>query len=234
MPPLAILAGGLATRLRPLTGTLPKSLVPINGEPFIGHQLRLIRDRAVERVVLCVGHGGAMIQDFVGDGSSFGLDVQYSWDGERPLGTAGAAHRALGLLGEEFLLLYGDSYLACDYGTAVEAFRREGRQGLVTVFRNDGRWDTSNVEFRDGRIAAYAKGVRNPRMRHIDYGLGVFRSTAFEGITEFPCDLTRIYQQLLEKNELAALEVNERFFEAGSFAGIAELENRLKKGIGAS
>ncbi len=232
MLPLAILAGGLAKRLRPLTETLPKSLVPIGGEPFVSYQLRLVRSRGVERVVMCVGYLGEMIRDFVGDGSAFGLEVEYAWDGGQPLGTAGAVRAALPLLGESFFLMYGDSYLPCDYRAVQEAFQMAGKQGLLTVFRNEGQWDTSNVEFREGRIVMYSKQP-NAGMRHIDYGLEVFRSSAFSDLPESPCDLTTVYRSLLERDQLAAFEVGERFYEIGSFEGIAALEERLARSGGA-
>jgi NDP-sugar pyrophosphorylase family protein len=232
--PLAILAGGLAKRLRPLTEGLPKSLLPINGEPFISHQLRLVRDRGVERVVLCVGYLGEMIRNFVDDGKAFGLQVEYSWDGGQPLGTAGAVRAALPLLGESFFLMYGDSYLPCDYRAAERAFQMAGKQGLLTVFRNDGQWDASNVEFRDGRIVAYSKQERNPNMRHIDYGLELFRRSAFADLPEPPCDLTSVCQSLLAHDDLAAFEVGERFYEIGSFEGIPALEERLARTGGVS
>jgi NDP-sugar pyrophosphorylase family protein len=228
MLPLAILAGGLAKRLRPLTETLPKALVPVRGEPFIAHQLRLVRARGVKRVVLCVGYLGGMIREFVGDGRAFGLEVEYSWDGAQPLGTAGAVRAALPLLGESFFLMYGDSYLPCDYRAAGRAFRKAGKQGLLTVFRNNGLWDSSNVELRDGRIVTYSKR-QNPNMRHIDYGLEVFERSAFADLTDSPCDLTAVYQSLLERDQLAALEIGERFYEIGSFEGIAALEDRLAR-----
>ena len=227
---LAILAGGLAKRLRPLTETVPKALVPVAGEPFIAHQLRLARDRGISRVVLCVAHLGEMIRDFVGDGGRFGLEVQYSFDGGQLLGTAGAVRNALPLLGEAFLLMYGDSYLSCDYAAVEAAFLASGKQGLMTVFHNQGQWDASNVQFRDGRILIYAKGRPNPDMRHIDYGLGALRASAFENLAEGPCDLAQVYQGLLARGELAAFEVSERFYEIGSFEGRAALEERLAKG----
>jgi NDP-sugar pyrophosphorylase family protein len=229
MPPLAILAGGLAKRLRPMTERLPKALVPVRGEPFVSHQLRLVRDRGVERVVLCVGYLGEMIRDFVGDGSAFGLRVEYSWDGAAPQGTAGAVQKALPLLGERFFLMYGDSYLPCDYGAVERAFDAAGKAGLITVFRNEGRWDSSNVEFRDGRIVRYSK-QSDATMRHIDYGLEVFHRSAFGELPECPCDLTAVYQSLLASDQLAAFEVAERFYEVGSFEGIAALEARLERG----
>ncbi len=178
MLPIAILAGGLATRLRPLTETIPKSLVPIHGEPFIAHQLRLLENRGIQHVVLCVGHLGEMIRSFVRDGQAFNLSVDYSWDGPVSLGTAGAIRKALPYLGEAFFVVYGDSYLPCDYRAVEDTFVTSGKQALMTVFRNEGQWDTSNVEFHDGQITAYDKRHRTPRMHHIDYGLAVFQRSA--------------------------------------------------------
>src|SRR5581483_6921068 len=170
MYPVAILAGGLATRLRPLTETIPKALVEINGEPFLWHQLRLLRDNGVEHVVLCVSHYGESVRESVGDGAAFGLRVDYSFDGPIRLGTAGAIKNALPLLGDAFFVLYGDSYLPISFRAVEDAFLQSGKAGLMTVYRNEGSWDTSNVEFADGRILAYSKTQRTERMRFIDYG----------------------------------------------------------------
>jgi NDP-sugar pyrophosphorylase family protein len=228
MLPIAILAGGLATRLRPITETIPKALVEIAGEPFLGHQLRLLSRRGIERVVLCVGYLGQQVRDYAGDGSAFGLHVDYSFDGPQLLGTAGALRQAMPLLGETFFAIYGDSYLPCDYGEAARTLLESGKPGLMTVFRNDGRWDSSNVEYADGRILAYDKTNRTPRMRHIDYGLGVFRRRAFDGVPEGrPCDLAALYQDLLRRGGLAAWESLERFYEIGSLEGIRELTEFL-------
>jgi NDP-sugar pyrophosphorylase family protein len=232
MLPLAILAGGLAKRLRPITETIPKALVPVAGEPFVAHQLRLARDRGIERVVMCIAYLGEMIQDFVGDGAAFGLQVQYSFDGGELLGTAGAVRKALPLLGDAFLILYGDSYLPCDYGAVERAFLESGKPGLMTVFENHGKFDTSNVEYRDGRILVYSKNQRNPNMHHIDYGLGALRASAFRNFPDSPCDLALVYQDLLARGELAAFEVPERFYEIGSFEGLAALESRLAESGG--
>jgi NDP-sugar pyrophosphorylase family protein len=225
--PIAILAGGLGTRLRPLTETIPKALLPIRGEPFIAHQLRLLRSRGIERVVLCVGYLGEQISNFVGRGDAFELVVDYSWDGPLPLGTAGALRKALPKLGDAFFAIYGDSYLPCDHRTAQCAFLESGKQALMTIFRNDGQWDASNVEFSDGRIIAYDKLRRTPRMRYIDYGLGAFRRSAFESLPDTACDLATMYQYLLGQDELAALEVQERFYEAGSIEGIRSFTELL-------
>jgi NDP-sugar pyrophosphorylase family protein len=231
MLPVAILAGGLATRLRPLTETIPKSLVEINGEPFLWHQLRLLRESGVDRVVLCVSHLGEQVRDSAGDGREFGLHIEYSFDGPVLLGTAGALRRALPLLGDNFFVLYGDSYLPIDLRAVEAAFVDSGKAGLMTVYPNHGQWDTSNVEFAGGRILAYDKKARTERMRHIDYGLGAFRAAAFDRVPgEQPTDLATLYQNLLKAGELAAFEALHRFYEIGSFAGIAELSSYLKQG----
>ena len=157
MLPVAILAGGLATRIRPFTESIPKALIAIHGEPFLAHQLRMLRLRGVTRVVLCVGYRGEQIQQFAGDGAQFGLEVDYSFDGPALLGTAGAIRRALPQLGDAFFVLYGDSYLPCDYQRVEEAFLASAKSGLMTVYRNEGSFDTSNVEFSGGWILSYKR-----------------------------------------------------------------------------
>lgn len=233
--PVAILAGGLATRLRPATQELPKALLPIAGEPFLAHQLRLLQQAGIRQVVLCAGYLGEQIRDFAGDGSRFGVEVRYSFDGETPLGTAGAIQKALPWLGETFFVLYGDSYLRCNYRDIQRAFLDSGKDALMTVYRNEGQGDRSNVEFSGGEIAAYDKSRQTPRMHYIDYGLGVFRRAVFEFPAhsfELPArrDLAAAYQDLLQRRRLAGYEVADRFYEAGSWEGIRELENYLAGG----
>ena len=177
---VAILAGGLATRLRPITETMPKSLLEVNGEPFAVHQLRLLQAKGIRRVVLCVGYLGELVQRAIGDGSALGLQVDYSFDGPALLGTAGAVRNALPKLGDSFFVMYGDSYLPCDYAAIARDFESANALGMMTVFRNEGKWDTSNVEFEAGKILVYSKTNRTPRMRYIDYGLGIFRAEAFQ------------------------------------------------------
>jgi len=230
LPPVAILCGGLATRLRSLGVGLPKALMKVNDEPFIAHQLRLLQSRGIRRAVLCVGYLGEMIRDYVGDGSRFGLQAEFSFDGPVLLGTAGAIRRALPLLDETFFVLYGDSYLPCDYRAVAEAFVRSGRLALMTIFRNEGQYDASNVEFDGARILRYEKGSRTPAMRHIDYGLGVFQGTAFEQVPEGQAfDLAQVYQYQLAAGQLAAFEVKERFYEIGSLEGLRETAEYLRK-----
>lgn len=226
--PVAILAGGLGTRLRPLTKRIPKSLVEVAGRPFAEHQIELLRSHGLTDIVFLVGHLGEMLRDALGDGSRWGVRLSYVFDGSRALGTGGAVLRALPELGDAFFVLYGDSYLECDYEAIGYAFAHSGKAGLMTVFRNDGQWDRSNVLYRDGRIVRYDKINRSPDTRHIDYGLGALRSQAFAGrAADGAFDLASLYQDLLAKDELAGFEVTTRFFEIGSPAGLEETRAHL-------
>jgi NDP-sugar pyrophosphorylase family protein len=228
MLPIAILAGGLATRLRPTTEKIPKSLIEIDGEPFIFHQLRLLRANGIHRAVICVGHLGEMIRDVVGEGSALDMKVDYSFDGPVLLGTAGAIQNALPKLGSAFFVIYGDSYLPCNYVDVLSAFEYSHAQALMTVFRNEGKWDTSNVEFTGREILAYSKQNRTPDMDFIDYGLGVFRADAFTSVPAGKShDLATLYQNLLRRGQLAGFEVRERFYEIGSPEGLKETSDFL-------
>jgi NDP-sugar pyrophosphorylase family protein len=226
--PVALLAGGLATRLRPLTEKVPKVLLPIAGRPFLAHQLELLRRQGIRRVVLCVGYLGELVAREFGDGRQYGMELDYSFDGPTLLGTGGALRKALPRLGEKFFVLYGDSYLPARFDLVAEAFERSGKPGLMTVYRNEGRYDTSNVIFGDGRIILYDKKARLPEMRHIDYGLSLFRASVFaEWPAPGPFDLAEVMRHLVAQGELAGFEVTERFYEIGSPAGLAELEGLL-------
>lgn len=227
--PVVILAGGLATRLGDITKATPKALVDVNGEPFVLHQLRLLKDREISQVLLCVGYLGEQVMQRIRNGWNLGLTVQYSFDGPRLLGTGGAIKKALAKLdGPVFFLLYGDAYLECDYAAVQSAFESSGKLGLMTVFRNEGRWDASNIEFADGRILAYDKKKPTERMKYIDYGLGMFRKEAFASIPpDEPYDLSVLQQDLLRADQLAAYEVSDRFYEIGSPAGLEETRQYL-------
>ena len=229
MPPLALLAGGLATRLRPLTETVPKALLEVAGEPFIAHQLRLLKREGISRAVLCVGYKWQMIRDFVGDGARFGVQVIYSVDQPKLLGTGGALRHALPHLGAEFLVMYGDSWLDTAYAPAVAAFRQSGKPALMTVFRNDGQWDTSNVWFENNEIRRYDKRERLPAMRHIDWGLSLATAALLaEKPADTAFDLAETYTELSRRGELAGYEVRTRFYEIGSLEGLQETDALLR------
>ena len=228
--PVAILAGGLATRLRPMTEEIPKALIEIAGQPFLAHQLRLLQSAGLRKVVLCVGYRGEMIEREFQDGSRSGLKLSYSYDGPELLGTGGALKKALPLLAKNFLVLYGDSYLPIDYAEPARAFLASEKLGLMTVFRNEGRWDTSNVSLADGVIRNYDKKQQAPGLRYIDYGLGVLSAEALSGWANHDAfDLAEVYRDLIARNELAGHEVKQRFYEIGSPEGLTELDAALRK-----
>ncbi len=230
MLPCVVLCGGLATRLYPLTEQVPKSLVQVDGKPFLYHQLRLLQSQGIRDAILCIGHMGHAIQSYGGDGSEFGVRLRYSSDAPLRLGTAGAIRKALEELPPIFFVLYGDSYLQCDYGAIARSFHQSGKQALMTIHRNDDRFDRSNVEAQNGRIVRYDKAVRTPEMQYIDYGLGVFnRQTFAELPSGQPVDLQFVYQNLLAQGQLAAFEVSERFYEIGSPEGLRDLERYLAR-----
>jgi NDP-sugar pyrophosphorylase family protein len=227
--PLAILAGGLATRLHPATEKVPKALLPIAGRPFIHWQLELLAQQGVTDVVLCAGHLGEQIQAAVGDGRGFGVTVRYSFDGDTLLGTGGALKHAQPMLGAAFFVLYGDSYLRCSFAAAQMAYEESRAPGLMTVFCNEDRWEKSNVLLRDGRVVEYDKHSPRPGMRHIDYGLSVLSIQALQrSPASAAFDLADLYRELVRRGELAALAVNERFYEIGSAGGIEATENYLR------
>jgi NDP-sugar pyrophosphorylase family protein len=227
--PVAILAGGLATRLRPATDTIPKALLSVAGQPFLIHQLRLLRSEGFRKIVLCVGYLGEMIKAKIGDGKRLNLQIDYSFDGPTLLGTGGALKRAISKLGEQFLVAYGDSYMPIDYAAVIEAFRRSEKPALMTVFENEGRWDASNVSFEAGEIYRYDKKERTSEMRHIDYGVSVLNAEVFAGFPDNAAfDLADLYSRLVSEKQMAAYEVKQRFYEIGSAKGLAELDDMLR------
>jgi NDP-sugar pyrophosphorylase family protein len=226
--PLVILAGGLATRLRPLTEKIPKALVEVAGRPFLEHQIELLKRNAISDVILCVGYLGEMIEQRYGDGEGFGVRIRYSFDGPTLLGTGGAIKKALALLPEAFFVLYGDSYLPVNYQSVAAAFQEAGEPALMTVFANADAWDASNVWFEQGKIRLYSKRERLPEMRHIDYGLMICTRQIFDAYADaVPFDLADTLEDLSRKGELAGYEVSQRFYEIGSHAGLEELERVL-------
>jgi NDP-sugar pyrophosphorylase family protein len=234
--PVAVLAGGLATRLQPLTAQVPKILLDVAGRPFAEHQIELLKRNGVSTVVFCLGHLGEQVVAALGDGQRWQMTFRFVSDGPRLAGTGGALLRALPLLGPAFFVMYGDSYLECDFGAIEERFHASRRAGLMTVHRNNDRWDRSNVEYADGLIVRYDKINRDASMRYIDYGLGVLTPEAFApwaGVDQ-PLDLAAVYQRLIASGGLAGYEVPERFYEIGSIEGLDETRVLLSSRQGSS
>tara|TARA_Y100001960_G_scaffold319300_1_gene390422 strand:+ start:1409 stop:2110 length:702 start_codon:yes stop_codon:yes gene_type:complete len=225
MLPVLILAGGLATRLRPLTEHIPKALVPVAGKPFIVHQLEYLSTQDIRQVILCTGYRATQIKEVVGNGADYGLEVRYSEDGDTLLGTGGAIVKALPLTGSAFFVLYGDSFLPVSFAKVEFQWRRSQSPGLMTVFRNEGQWDSSNVVFEDQMVIEYNKHQPGPGMDYIDYGLAVLSAELFAGRDPLvPFDLADLYHDLSLSRRLAGMQVFERFYEVGSLEGLAEAE----------
>lgn len=225
--PIVILAGGLATRLGPLSKTTPKSLILVNEEPFIAHQLRLLKNQGFEKIVICVGYLGNLIKKYVRGGSEFGLSVTYSEDGKELLGTAGAIKKALSILEKNFFVLYGDSYLIIDYKKVQQFFMQQSKPALMTVFKNNDNGDSSNIEFVDNEIIKHDKKNKTINMTHIDYGLSLFTKSIF--LNNGYSDLSDLYRKLIEENQLACYEVFQRFYEIGSLHGLSEFKKIMRE-----
>ncbi len=223
-----ILSGGLATRLRPLTDTMPKAMIPVAGRPFIDHQLSLLSRNGIKEVLLCLGYLGEQIETFVGDGSAWGLRVQYSWEREQLLGTGGAVKLAEPHLDKTFFLTYGDSYLPIDYVEVAEAFSRGGKLAMMVVYKNEDRFDRSNVVIDGDLVCKYDKQEWSPDMVYIDYGLTVLEREAVKLIPPGEKSaLDILIKNLVASKQLAAFVTTTRFFEIGSWKGIRDLEKFL-------
>jgi MurNAc alpha-1-phosphate uridylyltransferase len=224
-----ILAGGLGTRLYPITHEIPKALVPIRGKPFAAYQLAWLARQGVRDIVYCIGHKGEQIVDVVGDGSAWGLRVRYVSEGDDLKGTAGALRLALDTthLNDAFFVLYGDSFLPIAYPPVIARYAEAGRPALMTVLRNDNRWDRSNAVYTPPIVSLYDKKCDDStrlKMTHIDYGLQVLsRKLLADRIpADTVVDLADVLHRLSRKGELAGYEVTERFYEVGSLAGIED------------
>jgi N-acetyl-alpha-D-muramate 1-phosphate uridylyltransferase len=226
--PVCLLAGGLGTRLGETVRDTPKPLLPVAGEPFLLHQLRLLASYGVRRVVLCVGYLGELIEAGIGP-ERFGIEIAYSYDAPGLDGTLGAIRRAEPLLGERFLILYGDTYLRVDYAGAARVWEESGAPGLMVVLRNEGRWDTSNALYADGRVVAYDKRAPTAAMHWIDYGLGGLTAAALDRVPGTETDLSGLYHDLAAAGELCGYEATERFYEIGTPAALAEADTFLRE-----
>lgn len=230
--PVALLAGGLGTRLGAMASHTPKALMPINGRAFIDHQLALLHRRGIRRVVLCLGHLGEQIAEHLGDGASFGLHLQYSFDGATLAGTGGAVRRALPILGDIFWIMYGDSYMDIDYAAVLAHFadQRHARPpaGLMTVIRNENRWDKSNAIFTNGRLTCYDKRNHRRDMQYIDYGVQLLRRSAFDSAPAGAFDLSDLYRDMVMRGDMIGHEVFNRFYEIGTPGSLEETRKYLQ------
>jgi len=206
---------------------VPKPLLEVAGAPFLDHQLRLLSEHGAGRVVLCVGYLGELIEREIG-ASRHGIAIDYSYDSPGLDGTLGAIRRARPLLGERFLVLYGDTYLRIDYRAVAEAWIGGALPAVMTVLRNEGRWDASNAVLRDGMVVRYDKANPTPDMHWIDYGLGGLTGDALAVAPERERDLSGLYGLLAARGELMGFQASERFYEIGSPDAMAETDAFLR------
>ena len=227
--PVAILAGGLGTRLGKKTLNKAKVLINVAGTPFISRQLNYLSDQGIKDIVICVGHLGNQIKNYIGNGSKYNLNVSYSDDSDQLLGTGGSIKKACQILGEHFFILYGDSFLPVNFSLVEKAYFQEKKPALMTVLKNKGRWDKSNAYFKD-KCVKYNKKKPQKNMDYIDYGLTIVRNSIF---SDFPSnevfDLADVFENLSNKSLLAGFEIYDRFYEIGSINGLNDTIEFFKK-----
>ena len=226
---IVILAGGKATRMYPMSKTIPKSMIEINGKPFLEHQIDLLKKNQITQIVLCVGNLSKKIIDYFGDGKKFGVSIKYSIEEDDNLfGTGGALKNAQSLLNDEFFVMYGDSYLPINFRNIDNYFQKSKKIGLMTVYKNENKFDKSNISTQGDIVSAYDKTGKNQDLKFIDYGLLVFKKKILDFIpSNQQVDLEIPLKQLIKEKSLGFFEVKERFYEIGSLSGIKDFENYI-------
>jgi MurNAc alpha-1-phosphate uridylyltransferase len=228
--PIVILAGGLATRLRPLTNSTPKSLINIAGKPFIVHQIEYLKSQNITDIIICIGYLGDKIEMLLGDGRSYGVNIKYSNDGDQLLGTGGALLKALKYVHNDFILIYGDSFLPINFNNVINYYLNSNSRALMTVYKNNNNLEISNVIF-DGKIVKeYNKIINNTKMCYIDYGLSIFNKELFINFNyKLPYDLSSFISEISKLGFLIGYEIYDRYYEIGSHFGIKETSKYLEK-----
>lgn len=227
---IAILAGGLATRLRALTEKIPKSMVKIYDKPFLEYQIDLLKKQGIKNIVLCIGYLGEQIQEHFGDGKRFGVKIQHSHEGERLLDTAGALKNAENLLKDEFFVMYGDSYLFLDFHTIASYFHQFKKLALMVVYKNYNRYDKSNIVIEGNLVKKYSKKVKTKDMVYIDYGASLLRKKVLDSVPRnTPYSLEELFSKLISRKEVLAFEVKKRFYEIGSKKGLVEFQKFISR-----
>ena len=227
---IVILCGGKATRLYPLTKKIPKSMMRFEGKPFLEQQLDLLKKNRIFDIVLCVGYKAEQIKKYFGDGKNFGVEIKYSSDKKRLLGTGGALKKAENLLEDSFLVMWGDSYLPFNFQKAIKFFKKSNKPGMMIVFKNLNKYEPSNVEVKNNLVKSYSKKRKTKKMKYIDYGISIYRKEVLKYLPKNQvCDLTRLQQALIKKRQLLAYPAEKRFYQIGSPDGLEELKNYIKR-----
>lgn len=216
---VVVLLGGLGTRLKDTAADTPKSMVDVHGRPFFHYQLHLMKQQGFRDFVFCVGYMGEAIEDYFADGSEYGVNIRYSYDGDGLLGTGGALRKALPLLDPDFVVIYGDSYMDTDYRELIYRYlaaKSRGKKALMSVYRNADKYDRSNVVFKNDELLEHDKWRHAPEMEYIDFGVSILNKSVVEAIPEGQeLDLSDVYQQLVHDRLMSGCEVANRFYEIG-------------------
>ena len=227
---IVILCGGKATRLYPLTKKIPKSMMRFEGKPFLEQQLDLLKKNRIFDIVLCVGYKAEQIKKYFGDGKNFGVEIKYSSDKKKLLGTGGALKKAENLLEDSFLVMWGDSYLPFNFQKAIKFFKKSNKPGMMIVFKNLNKYEPSNVEVKNNLVKSYSKKMKTKKMKYIDYGISIYRKEVLKHLPKNQiCDLTKLQQALIKKRQLLAYPAEKRFYQIGSPDGLEELKNYIKR-----
>ena len=227
---IVILCGGKATRLYPLTKKIPKSMIRLEGKPFLEQQLDLLKKNRIFDIVLCVGYKAEQIKKYFGDGKNFGVEIKYSSDKKKLLGTGGALKKAENLLEDSFLVMWGDSYLPFNFQKAIKFFKKSNKPGMMIVFKNLNKYEPSNVEVKNNLVKSYSKKRKTKKMKYIDYGISIYRKEVLKHLPKNQiCDLTKLQQALIKKRQLLAYPAEKRFYQIGSPDGFEELKNYIKR-----
>lgn len=220
-----ILAGGLGTRLRPLTLDVPKPMVPVAGRPFLDYELRLLTRNGFHDFVICVGYRADQIERYFGNGSELGISIAYSNDGEKQLGPSGALTNAAKLLKNEFMVTYGDAFLQMNYRDFEESFRSSGKLGMMAVLDNHNSFGNSDIVVKDGLVVEYDKTNQKPEMTWINFGATMLQKRALGVIpASTVLEEEQFYRALIAKRELAAFVTTNRFYEIGTIPALREFE----------
>lgn len=224
-----IVAGGLGTRLRPITYEVPKSMVRVNGKPFLEHQIQRLESGGIKTLLLCIGYLGEQIREYFGDGSRFGVNIKYSVE-EKPLGTGGALKNAEKELEKEFILLNGDTVTQVDYKKLMEIHKSSGKTGLVLLYDNSERIAANNISLgKDGLVTAYSK-KSSIGMTHVDAGVYVFNKKVLSLIPKNrKVSLeAEIFPKLIKQKELLGCKTKQRFYDMGTPERLKKMEEILR------
>lgn len=224
-----ILAGGMGTRLRPVTYHIPKPMVPIHGKPFLWHQLMLLRENGFKDILLLVGYLGHVIEEYFRDGCDIGMKIRYSYE-DAPLGTAGAIKNADKVITGDFLLLNGDTFLPIDYVAMSAFFLRCGKIGLIAVSSDSSQINTYNMKITESAVVASYDKKNAVGMNCKDAGAGFYKRSVLELIDKYNASSFEedIYPRLISESGLAAYKTDTKIYDIGTQQGLKAISERLK------